>query len=75
MTATSESLPPLGLQPPAASDRGKWLVLLAAFLGWMFDGMEMGIFPLIASPALTEFKADVANRVNKRMGELQESNG
>jgi len=40
--------------------KGKWLVLLAAFLGWMFDGMEMGIFPLISSPALTEFKSDVA---------------
>ncbi len=26
--------------------------LLAAFLGWMFDGMEMGIFPLVARPAL-----------------------
>jgi MFS family permease len=28
------------------------LVLLVAFLGWMFDGVEMGIFPLIARPAL-----------------------
>jgi MFS family permease len=28
------------------------LVLLAAFLGWMFDGLEQGIFPLIARPAL-----------------------
>lgn len=28
------------------------LVLLAAFLGWMFDGLEMGIFPQIAGPAL-----------------------
>jgi SHS family sialic acid transporter-like MFS transporter len=27
-------------------------VLTAAFLGWMFDGLEMGIFPLIARPAL-----------------------
>ena len=32
---------------------GQWMVLLAAFLGWMFDGLEMGIFPLIANPALT----------------------
>lgn len=32
--------------------RGRQLVLLAAFLGWMFDGMEMGIFPLVAAPAL-----------------------
>jgi MFS family permease len=29
-----------------------WMTLLAAFLGWMFDGMEMGIFPLVARPAL-----------------------
>ncbi len=34
------------------SNRGRWLVLLAAFLGWMFDGLEMGIFPLVARPAL-----------------------
>ncbi len=29
-------------------------MLLAAFLGWMFDGLEMGIFPLVARPALQE---------------------
>ena len=33
------------------------MVLLAAFLGWMFDGMEMGIFPLVARPALSEMQA------------------
>ncbi|MES2693588.1 MAG: hypothetical protein V4773_08950, partial [Verrucomicrobiota bacterium] len=33
------------------------LVLIAAFLGWMFDGLEMGIFPLIARPALQEMQA------------------
>ena len=27
-------------------------MLAAAFLGWMFDGVEMGIFPLVARPAL-----------------------
>src|SRR4051812_45556921 len=32
----------------------KWLVLAAAFLGWMFDGLEMGIFPQIARPAMSE---------------------
>jgi MFS family permease len=32
--------------------RAQWLVLAAAFLGWMFDGVEMGIFPLVARPAL-----------------------
>lgn len=40
--------------PTQNFSRGKWLVLIAAFLGWMFDGMEMGIFPLVARPALQE---------------------
>jgi MFS family permease len=31
-------------------------VLVAAFLGWMFDGMEMGLFPLIARPALLQMQ-------------------
>ncbi len=31
-------------------------VLAAAFLGWMFDGMEMGLFPLIARPALLQMQ-------------------
>jgi MFS family permease len=45
--------PPLEHQTPSVrSDHGKWLVLLAAFLGWMFDGLEMGIFPQIARSAL-----------------------
>src|SRR3954451_24062654 len=32
------------------------MTLLAAFLGWLFDGMEMGIFPLVARPALQEMQ-------------------
>jgi MFS family permease len=27
-------------------------VLLAAFLGWLFDGFEMGLFPIVGRPAL-----------------------
>jgi MFS family permease len=37
--------------------RAAWLTLIAAFLGWMFDGMEQGIFPLVARPALRELLA------------------
>ena len=40
--------------PPAASPRGRFLALTAALLGWMFDGMEMGLFPLVGRPATTE---------------------
>src|SRR2546421_6112677 len=36
----------------ATTAKAQWLVLAAAFLGWMFDGLEMGIFPLVARPAL-----------------------
>ena len=34
--------------------RSHLLVLLAAFLGWLFDGFEMGLFPIVARPALTD---------------------
>lgn len=46
------------LSPSKPQQRSKpGLTLLAAFLGWMFDGMEMGIFPLVAGPALKEMGA------------------
>lgn len=28
------------------------MAFIAAFLGWMFDGVEMGLFPLVATPAI-----------------------
>ena len=34
--------------------RARWLALVAALLGWMFDGLEMGLFPLVGRPALRE---------------------
>jgi MFS transporter, SHS family, sialic acid transporter len=39
------------------SSRGRWLALVAALLGWMFDGMEMGLFPLVGKPALRDLFA------------------
>jgi MFS family permease len=43
-----------GLRWYQNTTRGQWLALAAALLGWMFDGFEMGIFPLVARPALIE---------------------
>ena len=37
-----------------ASTKTLWLVLAAAFAGWMFDGLEMGLFPIVARPALRD---------------------
>lgn len=31
-----------------------WLVLFVAWLGWLFDGMEMGLYSVLAAPALKE---------------------
>ena len=46
-------------QPPGTplGRRAQWLVLTAAFLGWMFDGYEMGLFPVVARPALKQLLA------------------
>jgi MFS family permease len=51
-----------GLQPPSQTltpattslGRQQWLVLAAAMLGWMFDGLEMGLFPIAGRPALQD---------------------
>jgi MFS transporter, SHS family, sialic acid transporter len=39
---------------PGLDGAAKWMALTAAVLGWMFDGLEMGIFPLVGRPALNE---------------------
>lgn len=44
------------MHAPTTSKKAMVMTLLAAFLGWMFDGLEMGIFPLVARPALQEFQ-------------------
>ncbi len=40
--------------PLVASEKGKWMALAAALLGWMFDGVEIGMFPVVGNPALKE---------------------
>jgi MFS family permease len=44
----------MGFRDWQGVDRGKWLALAAALLGWMFDGVEQGLFPLVAQPALQD---------------------
>ena len=40
---------------------GLWLILAAAFLGWMFDGMEQGLFATVARPALKDLLGAAAS--------------
>jgi MFS family permease len=51
------------LTPSSTLQKAQWMALVAAFLGWMFDGLEMGIFPLIARPALRELLATNSDAV------------
>lgn len=39
---------------PSPKNNGAIAALIAAFLGWLFDGFEMGLFPLIGKPALQD---------------------
>ena len=39
---------------PQRGNAGRAAALVAAFLGWLFDGFEMGLFPLIGGPALRD---------------------
>jgi MFS transporter, SHS family, sialic acid transporter len=38
----------------STTSKGAMMALIAAFLGWLFDGFEMGLFPLIGKPALQD---------------------
>jgi SHS family sialic acid transporter-like MFS transporter len=38
----------------SSTTAGRWSALVAAVLGWMFDGMEMGLFPLVGRSALRD---------------------
>jgi len=41
----------------------QWMVLLAAFLGWLFDGFEIGLFPVVARPALRSMLSGAGDAV------------
>jgi len=52
--------------------RGQWLVLAAAFLGWMFDGVEIGLFPIVGRVALQDLmgamkEQDIISTMSKIM--------
>jgi SHS family sialic acid transporter-like MFS transporter len=51
--------------------KGKWLALSAAILGWMFDGLEMGLFPLVARPAMLDLMgAEGASKAGLWIGNI-----
>lgn len=61
MQTTASELRPASQR--TSPGRGQWLVLIAAFLGWMFDGVEQGVFPLVARPALQDLMGAEADKL------------
>jgi len=50
-----------GAEPEDMSPGARYMALTAAFLGWMFDGFDMGLFPLVGRQALRELMGPSAN--------------
>jgi MFS family permease len=48
------TLAAMKLDANRTADHAKWLALAAALLGWLFDGMEMGIFSMVGRPAVQD---------------------
>jgi MFS transporter, SHS family, sialic acid transporter len=70
-----KSVVPYSRSPsPTQSDRltrDQWMVLLAAFLGWLFDGFEIGLFPVVARPALQSMSEQSGDAwIGKWMGNI-----
>src|SRR5690348_11067723 len=66
---SSTATPQAPADASSVSGREQWLVLAAAFLGWMFDGVEQGVFPLVARPALQDLlKTNVDALIGPWMG-------
>ena len=51
----AEPLPRIELMADELNARGRYIVLAAAFLGWMFSGFQMAVMTLAARSATTEF--------------------
>jgi len=51
-----------------SGSKGRAMALVAAFLGWMFDGLEMGLFPLAGRPALKELMNATGADADKIIG-------
>jgi len=54
--------------------RGQWMALVAAILGWLFDGFEMGLFPLVMKPALRDLLSggmDIGSLDPQKLSELE----
>lgn len=53
-SATKTSPAPAADSTGAITATGRWMALLAALLGWLFDGAEMGLFSMVGRAAMQD---------------------
>jgi len=53
-TPAARSTGPAVDTAPVRTSRGAWMALIAALLGWLFDGAEMGVFSLVGRSAVQD---------------------
>lgn len=51
-------------------ERYQWLALISAFLGWMFDSMDLNVFTLVLFPSVSELIGSVNPAEVSRIGGL-----
>ena len=56
--ATTAPKPAPANTPPSGdtegTSSGAWMALIAALLGWLFDGAEMGVFSMVGRAAVPD---------------------
>ena len=55
-TRTKHKPLPMPGTPPETIGKGAYMALLAALLGWLFDGFEMGIFSQVGRQAIQDLR-------------------
>lgn len=51
-------------------NRGQWMALAAALLGWMFDGAEMGLFSMVGRSAIQDLLGISGTPTPKQEGQI-----
>ncbi len=56
--------------PESSTSRAQWMALIAALLGWMFDGAEMGVFSMVGRAAVQDMLGIAGTPSKAQEGEI-----
>lgn len=75
MSAETPETEFVDVEPISLSSSQRYIVLAAAFLGWMFAGLEMNIIPIAGRPAIQSFLSESAAGVEPSKEEVAQQVG